>query len=870
MNDDRVQHALEIARAVRSVAPDKRAEAITRATGNDPSLRTQVERLLSAEAHETIITDAPHPSASRTNGNRSGSSSGGSRGGRERIGPYAILSVLGEGGMGTVYLAEQPSPKRRVALKVLQRSLMTPEMHRRFAFEAEMLARLQHPGIAQVYAAGEAEDDRGDVCPFFAMEYIEGKPIDQAARDADMSIRERRQLLVHICDAVQHAHSRGIVHRDLKPANILLDAHAMPKILDFGVARLTESDIQATMRTTAGQILGTVPYMSPEQISGDGAAIDTRSDVYSLGVVIHELITGSLPHDVMGRTVVEAARIITERTPKRIELPDKRLANELSAIVAKAMAHEPDRRYQTAAELGADLARTLSGEPILARPPSVMYQLTSFARRNRAVVGLGVAAVVLLALGVVGTSAGLVVSERARTRADLEARRISALNEFLVDRLLGGANPEVARGEELTVRQILDRASAEIDDSFADDPLVRAAVERTLGVTYLAIARFPEAERHLVSALALREANLAKHDEELVQSIVDLAYLNERRAENAQAETLYRRALALLPGADSADPQRLKILSSLGAVVHNQGRMDEAAALLQRVVDGLRRLRGTEHPDTLTAMTNLAFTLHDLGRVGEALPVYREVYDTRTRILDPLDPALVRAEGNLATALWDLGMRDDAAELFLSNLDRSQRLFGDDHPSTLITMNNAAFVCEQTEQYERAEMLYKTSLAGWERLIGVESRNAAVAHKNLASFYGRRGRHSEAEHHFDRAVAISRSVLGEDHPETLHAHFNRAVWLLDRAMLDDSQSALRDCLTARKRILGDDHPDTLTTQLALARIHAERGDRRTALREAQHILDRATALLGDAHPTTQNARTLVEQWGSDADRAARR
>ncbi|TVQ77501.1 MAG: serine/threonine protein kinase [Phycisphaeraceae bacterium] len=870
MNDDRVQHALEIARAMRSVAPDKRAEAITRATGNDPSLRTQVERLLSAETHETIITDAADPIASRTNGNRSGSSSGGSRGGRERIGPYAILSVLGEGGMGTVYLAEQPSPKRRVALKVLQRSLMTPEMHRRFAFEAEMLARLQHPGIAQVYAAGEAEDDRGDVCPFFAMEYIEGKPIDEAARDADMSIRDRLQLLVHICDSVQHAHSRGIVHRDLKPANILLDAHAMPKILDFGVARLTESDIQATMRTTAGQILGTVPYMSPEQISGDGAAIDTRSDVYSLGVVIHELITGSLPHDVMGRTVVEAARIITERAPKRIELPDKRLANELSAIVAKAMAHEPDRRYQTAAELGADLARTLSGEPILARPPSVMYQLTSFARRNRAVVGLGVAAVVLLALGVVGTSAGLVVSERARTRADLEARRISAINEFLVDRLLGGAAPEVARGEELTVRQILDRASAEIDDSFADDPLVRAAVERTLGTTYLAIARFPEAERHLVSALALREANLSKSDEELVQSIVDLAFLNERRDDNAQAETLYRRALALLPGGDSADPQRLKILSSLGAVVHNQGRMDEAAALLQRVVDGLRRLRGSEHADTLTAMTNLAFTLHDLGRVGEALPVYREVYDTRTRILDPLDPALVRAEGNLATALWDLGQRDDAAELFLSNLDRSQRLFGDDHPSTLITMNNAAFVCEQTEQHERAEMLYKTSLAGWERLIGVESRNAAVAHKNLASFYGRRDRHSEAEHHFDRAVAISRSVLGEDHPETLHAHFNRAVWLLDRAMLDDSQAALRDCLTARKRILGDDHPDTLVTQLALARIHAERGDRRTALREAQHILDRATALLGESHPTTQNARTLVEQWGSDDDRAARR
>jgi len=325
-----------------------------------------------------------------------------------RLGRYTIRRVLGEGGMGTVYEAEQESPRRTVALKVIRAGYLSPGLLRRFELESQVLGRLQHPGIAQIYEAGvfcdhaddEASNHRAPTpIPFFAMEFINGVPLTDFAAGRKLGTRQRLELLTKVCDAVYHAHQKGVIHRDLKPSNILVDESGQPKILDFGVARATDSDIQqTTMQTGAGQLIGTVPYMSPEQVGGDPLELDTRSDVYALGVIAYELLAGRLPYNLQRKMVHEAARIIREDEPTRLSSINRTLRGDVETIVAKALYKEKTHRYQSAEALASDIRRYLKDEPIAARPASTWYQASKFARRNRGLVtGLGAAFVFLFA-----------------------------------------------------------------------------------------------------------------------------------------------------------------------------------------------------------------------------------------------------------------------------------------------------------------------------------------------------------------------------------------------------------------------------------------------------------------------------------------
>ncbi len=355
----------------------------------------------------------------------------------ERFGRYRVLRLVGEGGMGAVYEAEQSNPRRRVALKVIRRGMASAQLLMRFANEAQLLGQLQHPGIAQIYEAGTEQTDLGPQ-PFFAMEFIDGLPLLQFAERHGLGTRSRLELMALICDAVEHAHARGVVHRDLKPGNILvvgrglqgIGAHAprgagidaQPKILDFGVARATDADLQTvTLLTDVGQFVGTIPYMSPEQVSGDSTRLDARSDVYALGVVLYELLTGHLPLDVRHRSIPEAARMIREDEPQRLSSFNVLFRGDIETIVAKALDKERDRRYGSAAELAADIRRYLRDQPIVARPASAWYQARKFARRNRAVVGGVLATMLALALGVVASTSMAIRENRERQRADAEA-----------------------------------------------------------------------------------------------------------------------------------------------------------------------------------------------------------------------------------------------------------------------------------------------------------------------------------------------------------------------------------------------------------------------------------------------------------------
>lgn len=392
-----------------------------------------------------------------------------------QIGRYRIIRLLGKGGMGAVYEAEQYQPKRIVALKVIKSSWADPSLLRRFEQESEALARLHHPGIAQVYEAGTADSGTG-VQPFFAMEFIAGgQPLTQYAEAHRLNTEQRLEMMAEVCDAVHHAHQRGLIHRDLKPANILVDEQGHPKILDFGVARVTDSDTQATRQTDVGQIIGTLAYMSPEQALADPLELDTRSDVYSLGVILYELLAGKLPY-TLSKKLHEAVLTIREQDPAALSSVNRLYRGDIETVVAKALEKDKARRYTSAADLAADIRRYLKDEPIVARPASASYQLRKFARRNRALVA-GVAAVfVVLVAGVVVSTREAVRARAAEQRANAEAATASATNDFLQNDLLAQASannqsgPTAKPDPDLKVRTALDRAAERITGKFNQQP----------------------------------------------------------------------------------------------------------------------------------------------------------------------------------------------------------------------------------------------------------------------------------------------------------------------------------------------------------------------------------------------------------------
>ena len=578
-----------------------------------------------------------------------------------QIGPYRLLQLIGEGGMGEVWLAEQKTPiHRTVALKLIKAGMDTKAVVARFESERQALALMDHPNISRVYDAGSTPEGR----PYFVMEYVPGLPITEYCDKHHLTMKERLELFMQVCDGVQHAHQKAIIHRDLKPSNVLVveqENKAVPKIIDFGLAKATAQRLtDKTMFTELGVMMGTPEYMSPEQADQSELNIDTRTDVYSLGVILYQLLVGVLPFEtkaLRAQGMEAILRAIREQEPpkpstkirsmgpasadsaeKRREEPRsfaRHLQGELDWITMKALEKDRTRRYGSPAELGADIERHLHDEPVVAHPPSAGYRAGKYFQRHRLGVAVAGAGVVLLFGFVVNQAVQLRQITRERDRADRITDVMTGM--FKV------SDPSEARGNTITAREILDKASTDIDTGLTKDPELQAHLMNVMGNVY---------------------TNLGLYS----------------RAQSLYEHTIEIRRRVLGP----EHPDTLASMNNLASVLDHQGRYAEAEKLYRETIDVKRRVLGPEHPDTLMSMWGLCVVLDHEGRYAEAEKLDRETIDIKRRVLGPEHPDTLRSMITLGNILTDEGHYPEAEKLDRETLQVESRVLGPEHADTLI------------------------------------------------------------------------------------------------------------------------------------------------------------------------------------------
>jgi tetratricopeptide (TPR) repeat protein/predicted Ser/Thr protein kinase len=746
------------------------------------------------------------------------------------FGQYRVVALLGEGGMGAVYEAEQQNPRRRVALKVIRPGLASSELLRRFEHEAALLARLQHPGIAQIHEAGTLDLPGGTKQPYFAMELVRGEPLTLYASDHGLDTRARLALMVEICGAVQHAHQRGIIHRDLKPANILVDETGHPKILDFGVARLTDSDVQTTtMHTDVGQIIGTLPYMSPEQASGLPEDLDTRSDVYALGVIAYELLAGKLPYDLQKQMLHEAVRIIREEEPSRLSSVNRSLRGDVETIVAKALEKDKSRRYASAGEMGTDIQRFLRDEAIAARPASTWYQISKFARRNRVLVaGVG-ATFAALAVGLVVSSIQYIEATRARdlaeTRrktaevaqaaeaaqreiADTNAAKAAAINQFLLD-MLGSADLQNI-GREAKVSQALAAASTEVGKSFADKPDVELGIRDILARTYISLGMFDEAEPHARRALELTDRSVGwrvsgASTVSRFSCVLSLASVLSARGEHAAAGSMLRESHArAVRELGSDDASTLNLSSELANELRLLERFDESETLYRELLRVRREKEGTDSRLTHIALNSLAVLLQGRGRPAEAEPLYREAVEIGQRLWGPDNEDTLTASFNLALVQQNLGRAEEAEQRMADLVPRFRRVFGDAHVKTAAVMHHLGCIYDRNGKWREALPLVEEAVRILSHVQGARTIEVADYESALALVQLNLDDPVKASATLRDVVGVRTELLGAEHRETLDARNTLANALVASGRGAEAEPEYRALIEAVPRVYGAD------------------------------------------------------------------
>jgi len=775
------------------------------------------------------------------------------------IGPYRILGLLGEGGMGRVYLARERHPPREVALKIVRGA--SPSLVARLRREIETLAALEHPGIARLYAAGEARVDAADA-PWLAMEYVRGVDLLDYVKREGCDLAARLRLVVEVARATHYAHERGVVHRDLKPGNILVGADGRAKILDFGVARRTGDEAQLTL---AGQVLGTLPYMSPEQLGGGDRRADARSDVYALGAIAYELVAGRLPHPRLATsTLFEAIDILRREAPPPLASVAGAAHGDLDTVVMKALAAEPAQRYASAAAFADDLERVLAHRPVAARPPTALYRAARFVRRHRALsAAVAIAFAALSAATVVSLRYALAERE-ARGEAELRARESDAVNAFL-QRMLASANPESTAGRSPSVAQVVDEAERGLD-ALATQPRVQGAVAATLASARRALGDYRAALVLVDRALAVagddappRRAALLR---ERTTILTELARYDEARATLAMARAAWpdapapvrldfdfaatridsdegrvedaerglRDLVARAERLDAASPDDRDVQttlatarSSLSTLLREGGRLDEAEALTRSVLAWRRATFGERAPTTLASRHNLALVLAARGEHAEAEAEARATLALQVEVLGPEHSGTLTSWQTLANILASSGRLDEAEVAARTSMQGFERAAGDAHVQTLAAMNSLAYILEERERTDEAEALYRRIVAIQQR-AGERHPSAFAPRNNLAMLLMDAGRLDAAREEFTRLVEDARASVGPDHLMTAIFMSNQGLCLARAGRLQDARATLESAHAQLSRLVGTHHARTRAAAGRLADVYRRLGE----------------------------------------------
>lgn len=815
--------------------------------------------------------------------------------GVEKIGPYEVIELLGEGGMGAVYLAQQHEPfERRVAVKVM-RSQANDRSLQRFESERRALARMSHPNVAQVYEAGSTQRGR----PYIVMEHVPGLPIVRYCDENKLNVNQRLELFTAVCDGIQHAHEKGIIHRDIKPSNILVTedgGRPIPKVIDFGIARAVDTPL--TGETMTRDLVGTPSYISPEalELTHGKIDLDTRSDVYCLGILLYELLTGELPFGSDGDDFVQMYRrmVSDEVTPPCVRFRsldaetrqehaaarrttpaalERRLRGDVGWIVVKAMARQRQERYGSAADLGEDVRRERRDIPLIAAPPGRIYRFKKLVQRHK--VAAGATVLVFLAL-IGGFVARTLEAQRANREAEAAKQARQEADEvlsFLVG-LFEVADPTAGAGADVTAREILEKGADRIHEELAGQPLAQARLMETIAEVYRHLGLYDEADPLSQEALKTRQGLLPKGHPDIATSLVQVATLRWRQGRFGEAEPMAREALQLREAIDAREQSVesalavAEALDRVALILRRLGRYDEAQPYVEQAIDITEKTQGPDSMEMANRLNTLAILFWNRDQLEEAEDLFRRALGVR-ETLGEEHPEFTANLNNLAGVLRDLGRHAEAENHYQRALRLRRQHLGPDHPSVGYSLSNLALLYRRQERFEDAEVMLLQALEVWEAALGPEHPDVGFALNNLALTYAELGRHSDGIPYSQRALSINEARLGSAHP-SVASSLNILAIMYGGA----GRAALAEPLHLRAiRIYEDARDGSADPRIAwpihsLANLYRDEG----RMDEAEQLYGRALSIrqenLGADHPETVKVRKDLDELLRRSGRAS--